>query len=79
MTHGDIKLDLDYEDDEIRRAQNEIKSERVEEYPFPSISSFELDAPVFPKYRAIETYDGAFTCHLNRMLIVDSTYHIKRL
>ena len=37
MTHGDIKLDLDYEDDEIRRAQNEINIERVEECAFPSI------------------------------------------
>ena len=30
MTHGDIKLDLDYVDYEIRRAQNEINSEPVE-------------------------------------------------
>ena len=37
MTHGDIKLDLDDEDDEIRRAQNEINIERVEECAFPSI------------------------------------------
>ena len=28
MTHGDIKLDQDYEDDEIRRAQNKDSSER---------------------------------------------------
>ena len=47
MTHGDIKLDQDYGDDEIRRAQNEINSERVEEYnAFPSICSLELDSPV---------------------------------
>ena len=46
MTHVDIKLDLDYEDDEIHRAQNEINSERVEEYAFPSICSLELDSPV---------------------------------
>ena len=30
MTHGDVKLDLNYADDEIHRAQNEINSERVE-------------------------------------------------
>ena len=46
MTHGDKKLDLDYQDDEIRRAQNETKSERIEEYAFPSICSLELDSPV---------------------------------
>ena len=46
MTHGDIELDLDYGDDEIRRAQNEIKSERVDEYAFPSICSLDLDSPV---------------------------------
>jgi hypothetical protein len=57
MTHGDIKLDLDYGEDEIRRAQNEIKSERVDEYVFPSICSLELDSPVQEKYQAIGTYD----------------------
>lgn len=41
-----MKLDLDYEDDKIRRAQNEIKTERVEEYAFPSICSLQLDSPV---------------------------------
>jgi hypothetical protein len=46
MTHGDFKLDRDYCEDEIRRAQNEIKSERVEEYAFPSICSLDLDSPV---------------------------------
>lgn len=47
MTHGDIKLDQDYGDDEIRRAQNKINSERVEEYyASPSICSLELDSPV---------------------------------
>ena len=46
MTHGDKKLDLDYGDNEIRRAQNEIKSDRVEEYAFPSICSLDLDSPV---------------------------------
>lgn len=30
MTHGDIKLDQDYAEDQIHRAQNEIGSERVE-------------------------------------------------
>ena len=46
MTHGDVKLDQDYGDDEICRAQNEISSERVEEYAFPAICSLELDSPV---------------------------------
>ena len=46
MTHGDFKLGLDYGDDEKRRAQNEICSERVEEYAFPSICSLELNSPV---------------------------------
>ena len=46
MTHGDKKLGLDGGDDEIRRAQDEINSERVEEYTFPSICSLELDSPV---------------------------------
>ena len=31
MTHGDIKLDQHYGYDEIRRAQNEIDNERIEE------------------------------------------------
>jgi hypothetical protein len=46
MTHRDIELDLDYVDDEKRRAQNEISIEGVEEYAFPSICSPELDLPV---------------------------------
>ena len=47
MTHGDIKLDYGYGNDEIRRAQNEINSERVEEYyASPSICPLELDSPV---------------------------------
>ena len=47
MTHGDIKLDQHYGDDEISRAQNEINSERVEKhYAPPSIYSLELDSPV---------------------------------
>jgi hypothetical protein len=46
MTHGDNKLELDYEEDEIRRAQNEISSERVDEDALPSICSLELDSPV---------------------------------
>ena len=46
MTHRNKKLDLDYDEDEIRRAQNEISSERVEEYAFPSICFLELDLPV---------------------------------
>jgi len=40
------KLVLDYGDDEIRRAQNKLDSERVEEYAFPSICSPELDSPI---------------------------------
>jgi hypothetical protein len=49
--HGDknLKLDLYYGDDEIRRAQNEINSERVDEYAFPSIFSLELESPVYAK------------------------------
>ena len=31
MTHGDIKLDIDYVNDEIRRAENEVNIEREEE------------------------------------------------
>jgi hypothetical protein len=46
MTHGDFNLNQDYHDDEIRGAQNEISSERVEEYAVPSICSPELDSPV---------------------------------
>jgi hypothetical protein len=45
MTHGDQKLDLEYEDDEKRRAQNKTSSERVEEYAFVSCS-LELNSPV---------------------------------
>ena len=47
-THGNKKLDLDYFDDEIRRAQNEIgsASERIEEYACRSLCSLELDSPV---------------------------------
>ena len=33
MTHGDIKLDLDYGNDEVCRALNEVNSER-EATPF---------------------------------------------
>ena len=47
MTHSDIKLDLDREDDEIRRAQNKTSSERIEEYAaFPLVCSLELDLQV---------------------------------
>lgn len=47
MTHGDIKLNQHYGDDDIRRAQNEINNERKEEkYASPSIYSLELDSPV---------------------------------
>jgi hypothetical protein len=46
MTHSDKKLDIDNADDEKRRAQYEISSDRVEEYAFPSICSLELDSPV---------------------------------
>ena len=49
MTHGNIKLDCDYGDDEICRAQSKDSSERVEEYTFPAICSFELDSPVKAK------------------------------
>ena len=35
MTHGDKKLDSDNGDDEKHRAQNEISSDRVEDYAFP--------------------------------------------
>ena len=49
MTHGNIKLDCDYGDDEICRAQNKDSSERVEEYTFPTICSFELESPVKAK------------------------------
>jgi len=43
---GDKKLGLDYDDDEIHRAQNKNSIERVEEYTVPSICSLELDSPV---------------------------------
>ena len=66
MTHCDQKLDLDYVDDEIRRAQNKTCCERVEEYAFPLICSLDLDSPVQAEYQAINTYDKAFTCRLNR-------------
>jgi hypothetical protein len=46
MTHGDIKLSLDYAEDEKRRAQNEINIDRVEECAFQSICSLEFDSPV---------------------------------
>ena len=72
MTHVDIKLYQHYGDDEIGRGQNEIKSERVEEcYASPSFSSLwlELDSPVYNKYQAIDSYDMALTCHLNRTLL----------
>ena len=46
MTHVDEKLDPEYADDEIRRAQDKTRSERVEEYTFQSICSLELDSPV---------------------------------
>ena len=46
MTHSERKVDLNYVDDKIHRAQNKTSSERVEEYAFPYISSLELDSPV---------------------------------
>jgi hypothetical protein len=46
MTHGDKKLVLEYDEDEKRGAQNEVNSDRVEEYAFPSICSLEFDSPV---------------------------------
>ena len=45
MTHGDIKLDQDHGDDEIRCAQNEINGERVEEY-YASPCLIKLDLQV---------------------------------
>ena len=74
-THSDIKLYQHYSDDEIRRAQNEINNKRVEEcYASPSICSLglELYSPVQAKYHAIDTYDIAFTCHMNRTLMKNS-------
>ena len=49
ITHGDEKLDLDYADDEICRAQNENQSERVYEYTSPAICFLELYSPVYAK------------------------------
>ena len=46
MTHSDIKLDLDYGDDEIRCAQNKTSSKGVEEYALPSVCSLKLDLQV---------------------------------
>ena len=46
MTHSDMKLGLNYDDDEIHRAQNKQNSERVEEYAFPLTCSLELDFQV---------------------------------
>ena len=46
VTHGDLKLAFNYEDDEIRRAQNKTSSERIEEYAFPSTCSLELDLQI---------------------------------
>ena len=46
MTHVDKKLNKNYGDDEIDRAENEISAECVEEYTSPSICSLELDSPV---------------------------------
>ena len=48
MIHGDKNLGLDYGEDEKRRAQNKINSDRVDEYAFQSIPgrSLEFDSPV---------------------------------
>ena len=46
MTHSNKKLDQDFGDDEICRAQNENSGERIEKYAFPAICSLELDSPV---------------------------------
>ena len=46
MIHSDIKLVLDYGENEMRRAQNKINSDRVKEYAFQSIRSLDLDLPV---------------------------------
>ena len=56
MTYGDRILDLDYGDDEIRRAQNKASSEGIEEYALPTVRSLELDSPVDAEYHAIDTY-----------------------
>ena len=77
ITHSDIKLILDDEDDQKCRAQNKTSSDRVWEYAFPLTCSLELDLQVQTEYQAIDTCDGAFTYRrLNRMLL-DSTHHIK--
>ena len=60
-THSDIKLTLDDEDDEIRRAQNKTCSERVWECAFPSTCSLELDFQVQTEYQAIDTCERALT------------------
>ena len=57
-TYGNFKLDLNYEDDEVRRGHNEVKRERVEDHASPSLWSLELDSPVYAKYQAIETYES---------------------
>ena len=54
MTHSDHKLDLKYENEEIRRAQNKTCSEWVEEYTFGSCSLV-LNSTVYAKYQAIDT------------------------
>ena len=77
-THSDIKLTLDDEDDEIRRAQNKTCSERVWECAFPSTCSLELDFQVQTEYQAIDTCEGRSLIVLNRMLL-NSTHHIKWL
>ena len=60
-THSDIKLILDDEDGQIRRAQNKTSSDRVWEYAFPLTCSLELDLQVQTEYQAIDTCDRAFT------------------
>lgn len=69
MTHSDIKLVLDHEDDEIRRAQNKTSSDRVWEYASPSTCSLELDLQVQTEYQAIDTCDRAFTCRFESNVI----------
>ena len=79
MTYRNPILDLDYVDDEIRRAQNKAKSEWIEKNALPTIRSLELDSPVEAEYHAIDTYISfVFTCRrLNREN--NNTYHIKWL
>jgi hypothetical protein len=61
MTHGNNKLGFDYINNEVRRAQNEISSERIEEYTVQSICSLEFDMPVYAEHQGIQTCKRAFS------------------